>query len=365
MRATQIGPLASGKAAAVGATAPAAVTAPVPASLTAAPALAGLQLSAGDLGRLMPLHAILSPEGNLLAAGPTLFKLFPGEAILGKPFLGLFEARGQAWIADMAGLAARAMQKLHLRPRGAAAELRLRGIAMPLSEGRGFLVNLSFGIDVARAVGQLHLTDMDFAPTDLAMELLYLAEANAAVRGEMRELSRRLVGARMQAQEEAQTDPLTGLKNRRACDSFLARLCRERAPFSLMQLDLDFFKQVNDSLGHAAGDHVLKNVARVLQSQARVMDCLARVGGDEFMVVLPGLVDPARLMTMGERMIELLSQPIPFQDETCRISASIGFAIVQEGIGPDPAEALAEADIMLYAAKEAGRGRVRGTRVER
>jgi diguanylate cyclase (GGDEF)-like protein len=321
-------------------------------------------IAPADLDRLMPLHAILTPEGNLAAAGPTLIKLFPAEHVLGKPFLGLFEARGTGWIADMAGLAAQAGQKLHLSPRSMAAGLRLRGVLVPLAGG-GFLVNLSFGIDVVRAVGLLQLTDMDFAPTDLAMELLYLAEANAAVRGEMRELSRRLVGARLQAQEEAQTDPLTGLRNRRACDSFLARLCRERAPFALMQIDLDHFKQVNDRLGHAAGDHVLKHMAQVLTAQARVMDCLARVGGDEFMVLLPGLVDATRLMAMGERIIAQVSQPIPFGEEFCHVSASIGFAIVHEGLGPDPAAALAEADIMLYAAKEGGRGRVMGTRIER
>lgn len=323
-----------------------------------------LGLMPGDLGRIMPLHAILSPDGRVLGAGPTLAKVFPGDQILGKPFLGLFEIRGPGWIGDLEALLARAGQKLHLSPRGAAAGLRLRGILAPLNPG-GYLVNLSFGIDVARAVGQLQLTDRDFAPTDLAMELLYLAEANTAVRGEMRELSRRLVGARLQAQEEAQTDPLTGLRNRRACDSFLTRLCRERAPFSLMQIDLDYFKQVNDRLGHAAGDHVLKYVARVLTAQARVMDCVARVGGDEFMVVLPGLVEPNRLIALGEKIIAQVSRPIAYQEERCEISASIGFSIVQEGLGPDPAIALAEADIMLYAAKEGGRGRVMGTRIER
>lgn len=324
----------------------------------------GLGLAPGDLARIMPLHAILSSEGILRGAGPTLAKIFPGEQILGKPFLGLFEIRGPGWIGDMGALLARAGQKLHLSPRGAAAGLRLRGILAPLGTG-GHLVNLSFGIVVARAVGHLQLTDMDFAPTDLAMELLYLVEANTAVRGEMRELSRRLVGARLQAQEEAQTDPLTGLRNRRACDSFLTRLCRERAPFSLMQIDLDYFKQVNDRLGHAAGDHVLKHVAKVLSAQARVMDCVARVGGDEFMMVLPGLVEPNRLIALGEKIIAQLSHPIPFQEERCEISASMGFAIVQAGLGPDPATALAEADIMLYAAKAGGRGRVMGTRIER
>lgn len=326
-------------------------------------ALVGLHVSACELGRIMPMHTILTPEGHVLSAGPTLLRLFPGETILGKSFFGLFELRAPVWITDMAGLTSRCFHKLRLSPRGPGAGLRMRGIAVPLDDGKGLLVNLSFGIDVMRAVRKMQLTDMDFAPTDLAMELLYAVEANAAVRGEMRELSRRLVGARLQAQEEAQTDPLTGLKNRRACDSFLSRLCREGASFSLMQIDLDYFKQVNDRLGHAAGDHVLRHVAGVLQSQARVQDCLARLGGDEFTVILPSLTDPARLLAMGERMIDLVNRPIPFQDDHCDVSASIGFAIVPEGLRLDPNEVLGEADTMLYAAKGAGRGRVMGTRL--
>jgi diguanylate cyclase (GGDEF)-like protein len=328
------------------------------------PGAAGPRVAALDLARLMPLHAILTPEGEVLAAGPMLSRLFPGAPVVGRSFLSLFEIRGgPGRISDMAGLTARLFQKLHVSPHGMTSGLRLRGMAVPLSDGRGVLVNLSFGIDVVRAVRQLHLSDADFAPTELAMELLYLAEAIAAVRGEMRELSLRLVDARQQAQQEALTDPLTGLRNRRACDSFLSRLCREASGFSLIHIDLDYFKQVNDKLGHAAGDHVLQRVARTLTGLARSSDCLARVGGDEFMVVMPGLTDADRLISIGEAIVEALACPIPFHGEVCCISGSVGFAIVPEGISASPAEVLSEADMMLYAAKEAGRGRVLGTRL--
>lgn len=324
----------------------------------------GLAVAAADLGRLMPLHAMLSPTGEVLAAGPMLFRLFPGKGLIGRDFLSLFEVRGgPGQISDMAGLSARLFQKLHVCPRGTSSRLRLRGMAVPLSGGRGMLVNLSFGIDVIRAVRDLHLSDADFAPTELAMELLYLAEAIAAIRGEMQELSRRLVGARQQAQQEALTDPLTGLRNRRACDSFLSRLCHEGAGFALMHVDLDYFKQVNDTFGHAAGDHVLQQAAQILTGLSRGSDCLARVGGDEFIIVMPGLTDSERLLSLGEKIVTGLAQPIPFQGDLCRISGSVGFAVVPEGGGADPVEVLSEADSMLYAAKEAGRGRVLGTRL--
>lgn len=316
-------------------------------------------LPSAVLDRLMPLHAVISPLGRVRAAGPTLRRLFGGQRVLGRSFLSLFELRAPARITDMAGFIDRLGQKMSLIPRGAAPALRLRGVAVPLGRAeQGYLVNLSFGFDCPRAVAQLHLTEADFAPTDLIMEMLYLTEANAAVLGEMRGMSARLDGARVQAEEEALTDPLTGLRNRRASDSLLARLCREGTGFALMHLDLDYFKQVNDRYGHAAGDHVLGVVAGVLRRQCRAMDSLARVGGDEFVLILPGLTDAPRIALIAERIVEELTRPIPFDGKTCRIAGSIGYVIVPEGAEADPSEVLVASDMALYAAKQAGRGRV-------
>lgn len=311
------------------------------------------------LNRLMPLHVVISAQGRVRAVGPTLQRLFGGQRLVGRSILTLFEMRAPARIVDMAGFAARAGHKLNLLPRGTAPALRLRGLAVPLGRaGGGYLVDLSFGIDCPRAVGLLQLSEADFAPTDMTMEVLYLAEANAAVLAEMRGLSGRLDGARLQAEEEALTDPLTGLRNRRASDSLLARLCREGIGFALLHLDLDYFKQVNDRLGHAAGDHVLGVVAAILRRQCRSMDSLARVGGDEFVLILPGLVDELRVARIATRIIEELRRPITVQDESCRIAGSIGYVVVPEGAGSDPATVLKASDAALYAAKKAGRSQV-------
>ena len=306
------------------------------------------------MDRLMPMHLLLDASGRVLSHGPTLARLVPG-GLKGRDFLDLFDLRsppGLRAAADFPGIAG---QKLRMLLRGEAWGLRLRGVMLPVA--KGWVVNLSFGIDLPRAVVLLQLTDADFAPTDLAMELLCLAEANEAGTGELRALAQRLDGARRQAREEAETDPLTGLRNRRACDSVLARLCRDGEAFALLHMDLDHFKAVNDRLGHAAGDHVLVHAAGVMKAASRAGDCLARVGGDEFVMLLPGAAEMRAVQAVAERMIAQLSQPIAWEGGECRVSASIGVALMPPGAGADPARVLAVADRALYAANNAGRGR--------
>lgn len=324
------------------------------------------QLPQDVLGRLMPLHLLLDAGGRVLSHGPTLRRCFPGGTLTGRPLGDLLALKGQTQGVDPAQLPDLAGRKLRLSPREGMVDLRLRGLLQPfpLTGGAaGWILNLSFGIDLARAVAQFQLTDADFAPTELAMELLYLTEANVAVTGELRGLAMRLENARLQARDEALTDTLTGLRNRRACDSILSRLCREGAAFGLMQMDLDFFKAVNDTLGHAAGDHVLLQVAAVLKSCSRTQDCIARVGGDEFVLILPGMAEAATLAQTAERVIAQLQQPIPFQDQLCRVSASFGYLVVPANDGGNsPADLLASTDLALYAAKKAGRGRAHEAR---
>ncbi len=314
----------------------------------------GFAIAARALGRAMPMHLCLDAAGIIVGAGPTLGKIAP-QPLLGQPFLAMFDLRRPGSVASMAELAQHHGQRLHLALR-AAPETGLRGIALPL-EGGGTLVNLSFGIDLPAAVRQHRLSDSDFAPTEHAIELLSLIEVMHLVLAELRDLNHRLQGAKSRAEEEAQTDTLTGLRNRRALDARLRALIETGEPFGMMHIDLDYFKQVNDSLGHAAGDHVLQEVARVLTSTTRKFDIVARIGGDEFVVLLPGLVDMPRLDSVAQRIIQRLSQPIMFDGRACRISASIGTTVSTLYAAPDPETLLADADRALYASKHAGRSR--------
>lgn len=317
-------------------------------------ALPEIRIGASALGRVMPMHLAFDRGGIIRAVGPTLAKIAP-KPLEGRAFFDMFGIRRPAGVADLAALHRRAGQRLHLSL-CASPDTGLRGLALPLADG-GMLVNLSFGIDLPEAVRHHRLSDGDFAPTDLAIELLYLLEVKALVMGELDAMNARLQGAKTLAEEQAQTDTLTGLRNRRAMDAALADLIASATPFGLMHVDLDWFKQVNDSLGHAAGDHVLIHVARVLRAETRTGDTVARVGGDEFVILLPGLVDRSTLNGIAHRIIARLRRPIVFNGQDCRISASIGMTVSTAYARPRAERMLSDADQALYASKHAGRSR--------
>ncbi|MBL9050134.1 MAG: GGDEF domain-containing protein [Tabrizicola sp.] len=315
-----------------------------------------LDLDSSDLAQFMPMHLLLDGEGRALSFGPTLARVLQELAVPGMRFEEMFEVRSPGGAVTVSDVLGRAGNRFRLLPRNGV-RVGLRGLGLRLPGGDKILLNLSFGIDLIAAVRELALTDADFAATDLAMELLYLAEANAAVTRELRGLNVRLEGARMAAEEEAMTDPLTGLRNRRAVDLILERLCAARASFGLLHMDLDYFKAVNDSLGHAAGDFVLESVGRILREQLRAEDCAARIGGDEFVVIIVGRSDPKTLQSIAERIIARICQPMDFEGQECRVSASIGIVRSTDLATPEATQLLATADRALYAAKHAGRGR--------
>lgn len=314
--------------------------------------MSGTALNKAALSRLMPMHVGLNAAGKITSMGPTLAKLIEGPAPLGVGFLKVFAVRRPAGITSMEDLRARAGERLHVDLRGKGDTFR--GLAMPTGDG-GILLNLSFGIRLIEAVRQHALTDADFAATDMAMEMLYLVEVKQAVMTELRRLNLSLQGAKATAEEQALTDTLTGLRNRRALEVSLPALIGQGVAFGLMHIDLDYFKQVNDSLGHAAGDVVLREVAKALVVETRTSDTVARVGGDEFVVLLPGLSDVVRLKQIARRIIDRLTQPIDFEGTPCRISASIGLTISTLYDPPDGERMLSDADAALYASKRAGR----------
>jgi len=305
-------------------------------------------------GKITPMFVMLNAEGNIERVGPTLQKLRPDQDWTGKPFLEVFALLRPRSIRNMADLLQSSGVKLHLQFRDEP-QTGLKGLLAPLPSNMGAYVSLSFGISVLDAVRDYDLTSADFSATDLTIEMLYLVEAKSAAMEASRQLNLRLQGAKIAAEEQAFTDTLTGLKNRRAMDHILGRMIGTGRDFSLMQVDLDFFKAVNDTMGHAAGDAVLQKVAAIMVDCTRSSDTVARVGGDEFVLIIDGLLDHDRLQNIASRLITQLEEPIPFGGQMCRISASIGTVLSPAGDKIDAARLLYEADVALYAAKRAGR----------
>lgn len=161
----------------------------------------------------------------------------------------------------------------------------------------------------------------------------------------------------------AVTDPLTGLYNRRYLESHLENLMQravqEDKPIGLMALDIDHFKLVNDTHGHAAGDEVLKEFAARVKRCVRFIDLAARTGGEEFVVVMP---DSTRetCMAVAERLRETIAEmpvQLPDQDLQIPITVSVGVSLSQ-GASDSPSLILRRGDDALYAAKNSGRDRV-------
>ena len=160
----------------------------------------------------------------------------------------------------------------------------------------------------------------------------------------------------------AHNDALTGLVNRGKFTDHLkqcvARLERYGSPFTLLFLDLDQFKSVNDSRGHLIGDKLLMQVANRIRTCVREADIVARLGGDEFAILLSRPAETSETASLAGRLVEVVGKPYEFDDEIMSIGVSIGIAIAPVN-GTRPDQILRNADLALYRAKAEGRGMFR------
>jgi diguanylate cyclase (GGDEF)-like protein/PAS domain S-box-containing protein len=165
-----------------------------------------------------------------------------------------------------------------------------------------------------------------------------------------------------QIQHLANYDNLTDLPNRRLftdrLQQALASAKRDKSRLAVLFLDLDMFKQINDRLGHDIGDQLLKDTAKRLQDCLRETDSAARVGGDEFLVVLPGIESAKDALVAAEKIRDALEQPFEFAGHSLKVSSSIGVAIYPEN-GGDDKELIKNADDAMYVAKASGRNAVK------
>lgn len=284
---------------------------------------------------------VVDPSRRVIEANPAALKLaglqqgWQGRELKQWPVFG---ADLQALLLEHAGEHDR---PLTLTSAARYYEVRLRAIERATRHGPALLGHMIY----VRDVTQRHLSE------------LKLAEALALSEERLRTIS----SLHEQLREQALCDPLTGLYNRRYLDEFfereLARVQRENLPLAVALIDLDHFKRLNDECGHLVGDDVLKAVAQHLLDNLRSTDAVFRIGGEEFLLILPG-ADPdeasARLQSICS---QLAAREIATRGGDQRVTLSAGLAYwPQQGQALD--ELLHAADAALYQAKRTGRNRV-------
>lgn len=321
----------------------------------------GALIDRSALNTLLPMHVLLNGQGVIIHAGPTFSKLFAGDVkLIGTDVLALVGFDYPKGITQFNDLKSALSTPLSARLKHHTG-LKLKAVAVDLSQEQGLLVNFSFGTSLREAVTTWRLTGKDFSPADPSEEMLYVIEVQSALLKESRNLNSRLFGQREEAEEQAFTDPLTGLSNRRALERFVTRLMRkrDRKDFAVVLLDLDHFKAVNDTLGHAAGDKVLVDVAEILLAETRANDMVVRTGGDEFVLVIDGFEDYPQISEFAQRIIQKIERPIQWGGKTCYVGASIGISISHSAADKTLDTHLQQADDALYVSKNNGRGTFR------
>jgi diguanylate cyclase (GGDEF)-like protein/PAS domain S-box-containing protein len=272
--------------------------------------------------------AIVSPEGVVLQANQALCALlgYPESQVLKREFRGLLHP-GDAGLLDrhVSGVVGRRAESFSIEMRCISADQRETWVSLhcalfddQITSAAGLIFQLHDISSRRRAEGELlHIAYHD-SLTDLANRNCFQERLNVAV-------------------EHSRSD--------------------RRFSFAVMYLDLDRFKVVNDSLGHPAGDELLKEVARRLNACVRPRDLVARLGGDEFAILLEETNRHDDVTALGERLLEALDQPASINGTEVRPIASIGITFSDLGYR-EPNEMLRDADIAMYQAKADGKGRL-------
>lgn len=219
------------------------------------------------------------------------------------------------------------------------------------SDGRGIVLRWDPRRPGAELLRQaIPILTLAFLAAAIGLGLLFRVTRRAA---------KKLLLSEAEAKHLALHDPLTGLANRTLFTDRLihahALLRRKPGYLGVLCVDLDRFKEVNDSYGHDAGDQVIREVARRLQAICRETDTICRLGGDEFAIIQPDTT-PAGCATLAQRVVEGLSGDLDLSIGRAELSCSVGVAVVSDA-DQGQAEMLRQADVALYRAKEAGRGR--------
>lgn len=203
------------------------------------------------------------------------------------------------------------------------------------------------------------LIGVNWDVTELVEKRRALEEANALALARNAQLER----AHAELEFISMHDAVTGLPNRRRIDALQDELAqrglRPDQRLGALHIDLDRFKEINDTLGHAAGDFILRHVAAILRDCVEGQGIVARIGGDEFVVFTEEAPAESALMHLAQRIIQRCALPVSYDGQLCRFGVSIGIAVCTAGGPGGLTDLFVRADIALYRAKNDGRGRAR------
>ena len=282
---------------------------------------------------------IKSPAQVYLYANAAFQALFPDVVIAGQRADALFaQAEAEAYAAeDRVCLDKGRVAAQRTTPDGRLWLVEKNLVTLP--DGSPGIAGLVFDITTFRDQQLGRIRDLGALKREAEERALLLAEANEKI------------------EYVSLHDAHTGLANRRYLDRRLEEATRQGERLAVLHVDLDRFKQINDTFGHFTGDYVLRHVARTMVQNSRLGDFVARVGGDEFVILCTHEGDPGRILALADRLVERLSQPVRCKGVECRPGASIGVALPDDG-PVEPRKLLLNADVALYRAKSGGRGRV-------
>ena len=309
------------------------------------------------LGDLFPFHLVieLGDEPIIAGAGQSLRRWMKAP-LLGKRFLETFRVLRPTEVPfDEASLATAKgsvfiLDSIHLKA-------QLRGQVALLGHHLAVFLGSPVLTD-ATSFERLGLSAQDFAPHDVTLDLVVLQMVSQMQLEDLQDRASELDEAlkdRDHFSHSAATDPLTGVSNRRAFWERCRAVLDNNKRLSLLFIDVDNFKFVNDVYGHSTGDSVLRAIAEALASAVRPGDLVGRLGGDEFAVLLVEVDDDATEAII-DRVMRTARRPMQVDNQTISVSVSIG--VVSSTAGKSVDDLVKDADVAMYEGRTLGRGRV-------
>lgn len=318
-------------------------------------------ISSEIIGCLVPFHILVDSHGVVRAAGPAMLKLVGAEKLINHPVFEVLRFVKPRRLDPAKNLQDGLGKRLSVDFQSIDKSLDSKafGMALPINYAGAPHVFIALTPSVnARAFVEKHgLKISDFGPADGSADLLPLLAMQEDMLEDSKIKSSRLAVARDAAERLANHDALTGLPNRRALMDGLSRALA-RCHVSLLHLDLDRFKEINDTYGHAAGDAALKHTAASIKDVLGQETLCARLGGDEFVGVVEGAKSEDDLDALARKLVDRISESFTYEGNTLKIGASVGIATALPSDQLSANVILHHADIALYEAKRFGQGGV-------